>query len=95
MKNVRFLAKNPIIRIPTPGFEPKGWGIRLLQHIDQAGYKKGYWLATWNPSAETTDCTFEDGLYEAFREEKDAIEVSRFLREISHIETEVVKVGGH
>ena len=94
MKNCAVVASRPFARIKFPDAPPlQGWGVRLLEDIPDAEYKKGDWMSQWFPNTNGVDFKFENELHMVFNLEKAAVNASDRLREGAEISTEVVKVG--
>jgi hypothetical protein len=94
MKNIRYVATQPVIRIPLTFVPPlQGWAVKLLQDLPDDGPKKGWWLDLWHEGPQGVDLRFAPDRNMAFNLESQAQAVRDHLRSHAEIETEVVKIG--
>jgi len=95
MKNVETgQLRGVFFRVPVKGAPPLGgWAVRYLSGMEEVGdVKPGYWLSLWHVGAEYLDFRFEPEAHMSFQEEEQARKASRLLREVTEIQTEVLKL---
>ncbi len=93
-KNIKALPKGIAFHIPIQN-APRlsGWAVQYISGLDDEEIKTGFWLAVWSIIGSEATLRFEPEMHMCYRDEQEAIEVSKLLRENAEIETEVVKVG--
>lgn len=95
VKNVEILERKgpPSFRVPVQGLVLRGWAIKYVSGMEEMPeVRPGFWMSQWRIDREAANFNFDSELHMAFGDEAEANEITRFLREIAGIETEVVKI---